>query len=87
MDTLDLEGKIDLNNTMVVWKAINVPQRVFDLVERDSTMRRVLYVAYIPDHICMTDGLPRFLDKGGPFAPRDIEQLPYKEGILILGYH
>ena len=87
MDKLDLEGKIDLGNTMLIWRAINVPESVFELIERDSTMANVSYVAYVPDHICMVDGLPRCLDKEGPFAPDHTTHLPYKEGTLVVGYH
>ncbi len=87
MEKLNLEGKIDLGTAMILWRAVNVPQNIFDLIEKHYTMKSVSYVAYIPDHICQVDGLPRFMMSGTPFALNYTEQLPCKEGTLVIGYH
>jgi hypothetical protein len=87
MKKLNLEGKIDLGTTMLIWRGINVPENIYELVESEHTMKKVSYVAYIPDHICMVDGLPGFLLGKSAFAYDHIEHLPAEEGTLIIGYH
>lgn len=75
----------DLENTILVWEALNTPREIMEKIKEKYSMNHASYVAFVPENICMKHGLPTWMSHNKLFCKR-FEVVLYEKGTLVVGY-